>query len=165
MQVQVQTGVNPFERRWRVRRNVNIDLPRAETDHFATVRNLSENGLLLESVTPLQVGSTISINFPESGGCTAEVVWQQGHMHGCRFFFPLSRSAVSAAAPWSPIGDATLERQSLGPQGELPGEITKAEAPTSLSMATVVILAVSVLAAIVFIALHSWRQTGADCRS
>ncbi len=153
MQVQVKTAANPFERRWRVRRNVNIDLPRAGPAQGATVRNLSENGLLLESMTPLQVGSTISIDFPESGGCTAEVVWQKGYMHGCRFFFPLSRSAVSAAALWSPIGDATLERQSLGLQGDLPGEFTKAEASTSLSIATLVVLAVSVVAAIVFIAM------------
>jgi len=105
MQVRVQTDAKPIEQRWRVRRSVNIDLLPAAGGQVATVRNLSENGLLLESTTPLPVGSTISLTFPEASVCTAEVVWQNGYLYGCRFHYPLSRSAVSAAVLRSPFRD------------------------------------------------------------
>jgi len=142
MQVRVQTDANPAERRWRVRRSVNIDLPPTAGDQVVTVRNLSENGLLLESTIPLTVGSTISLTFPEAGDCTAEVVWQNGYLYGCRFHYPLSKSVISAAVLRSPFEDRDGYDELLTHHRQrIDDDATPRPASSTLSMIVLLILA------------------------
>jgi len=61
MQVMIHREPARRERRWRVRQDVASDIPDVgvPSSQIVTVRNLSENGLLVESTAPLPVGSTV----------------------------------------------------------------------------------------------------------
>ncbi|MFC4296419.1 PilZ domain-containing protein, partial [Novosphingobium tardum] len=63
----------------------------------AVVHDLSEDGLLLETEAPIALGEAITINLPSIGDLAAEVVWNSGHLHGCKFGAKLSKGLVSAA--------------------------------------------------------------------
>ena len=63
----------------------------------ATVHNISETGLLVETASPLTEGETITVELPEAGPQDAVVVWIDGPMHGCRFVDPIGAGALSAA--------------------------------------------------------------------
>lgn len=67
------------------------------TEGSATVHNISETGLLVETTSPLAEGETIVVELPEAGSQEAVVVWIDGPMHGCRFVQPISPAALSAA--------------------------------------------------------------------
>ena len=96
------------ERRWQVRRDVNLatSATAAEGGHAALVRNISENGLLIETTAPLGPRDAFEIDLPEIGTCVAEVVWYKGDLKGCRFFAPIPRAVVSAAVLRSPADNS-----------------------------------------------------------
>lgn len=71
------------------------DLGGAATN--VTVHNISETGLLIETMQELAVGETFRIALPEAGSVAAEVVWTSGTLHGCRFAAPIGRAVLSAA--------------------------------------------------------------------
>lgn len=153
MQVMIQREPSRREPRWRVRQDVAIDIPDVgvPSNQMVTVRNLSENGLLVEATAPLPVGSTFSLILAEAGETSAEVIWQQGSLHGCRFHVPLPKAAVNAAILQSPIGNDPLDIK--GPGHQETRDHRKGEAPTSLSVPTIVALILFVAAAIVMIVL------------
>lgn len=94
------------ERRWNVRRPVGIATSArggAGEGYSAYIRNLSENGLLIETKAPLGPRDTFEIDLPDHADCAAEVVWAKGDLKGCRFFAPLPRAVVSAAVLRSPV--------------------------------------------------------------
>jgi len=155
MQVMIQSDPGRRERRWRVKHDVAIDVPDAGVprNQVVTVRNLSENGLLVESTAPLPVGSTFSFTLADAGETSAEVVWQKGSLHGCRFHVPLPKSAVNAAVLRSPIGPHLLERKEPGLALNETEEFMKREPPISLSVPTIVALVLFVAGAIVMIVL------------
>lgn len=155
MQVMIQSEPGRREPRWRVRQDVAIDIPDVGVprNQIVTVRNLSENGLLLESTGPLPVGSTISLALPDADEASAVVVWQQGGLHGCRFYVPLSKAAVNATILRSPIGNDLPDRKVTRPERHETADPMRWQPPTSLSVPTVVALAMFVVAAIVMIAL------------
>lgn len=64
---------------------------------LAIVHNISATGMLLETVTPLAEGESITVELPEAGECRAQIVWVDAPMHGCRFGEPLTPAALSAA--------------------------------------------------------------------
>jgi len=153
MQVMIQTEPPHREPRWRVRRDVAIDIPDVgvPSSQMVTVRNLSENGLLVESTALLPVGSTFSLTLAEAGETSAEVIWQRGYLYGCRFHAPLPKAAVNAAIFQSPIGDDPLDIN--GPGHQETKEHRKWDAPASLSVPTIVALILFVAAAIIMIVL------------
>lgn len=61
------------------------------------IRNLSTTGMLLEAGTKLPVGQKITLDLPQIGHASAEVVWASEDLFGCAFDQPLSAAAVSAA--------------------------------------------------------------------
>jgi len=63
----------------------------------ATVLNLSEGGLLLQSSTRLSAGESFEVDLPLAGPQVASVVWASDEFYGCRFEAPISTAAVSAA--------------------------------------------------------------------
>lgn len=93
------------ERRWAVRREVDIATSArsdAGGDYAAVVRNLSENGLLIETAAPLGPRDSFAIALPDHDESVAEVVWTRGDLKGCRFLAPIPKSVVSAAVLRSP---------------------------------------------------------------
>ena len=63
----------------------------------ADIRNLSENGLLVETTMDLVIGEILYFELPEAGIRQAQVVWSRGRLFGCEFKTALSKGIVSAA--------------------------------------------------------------------
>ncbi len=101
-------------RGWRSkpRRTLRLDVHAVagEAGVSATIRNLSETGLLLETDPPLAVGDIFQIDLPLVGEQPAEIMWVEGRGHGCRFLDPIPKSAVSAAALLAPFEEEPQER-------------------------------------------------------
>lgn len=102
---------------------VNTSLA-GDTPSTATIRNLSETGLLLETSVDLPVGEWIGVDLPGSGVRSAQVVWVSEHLYGCRFDEAVTPATVSAALLRAPFGagdspfsadaaDSTLEEPPL----------------------------------------------------
>lgn len=102
----IRARTKEAERRWQVRRDVAIAtstrLIEDGAGHAALIRNLSENGLLVETAAPLGPRDTFEITLPNHHEVAAEVVWVKGDLKGCRFFAPIPRAVVSAAVLLSP---------------------------------------------------------------
>lgn len=155
MQVMIQSDPGRREPRWRVKQDVAIDVPDVGVPRkqVVTVRNMSENGLLLESSGLLPVGSTISLALADADEASAEVVWQNGNLYGCRFHIPISKATVNAAVLRSPIENGSSGKEDVGPLRDRFGDLRNSEGPTSLSVPTIVALNMLVAAAIVMIVL------------
>lgn len=70
----------------------------AEGDAGAvTVRDISATGLLIETEVALTEGDSFAVDLPEVGEQSAQVVWANAPMFGCRLSAPLGAAALSAA--------------------------------------------------------------------
>lgn len=90
------------ERRRRLWLSVPTDLAGAEATNV-TVHDLSCSGLLVQIDGDLEIGSKLSVELPEAGAVTAEVVWASGSFFGCQFAAPIPSAAVSAALAQSRV--------------------------------------------------------------
>jgi len=63
----------------------------------ATVHNLSETGLLIETDVELSVGDSIEVDLPRAGLKSAKIVWTDDRLFGCSFAGEISTATVSAA--------------------------------------------------------------------
>ena len=88
------------EQRRTPRRTLRLDVDGGAT---ATVRNLSETGLLIESPDALEVGDRVSLDLTVAGLAEARVIWARAPFYGCEFARPVSRTVVSAALLRAPI--------------------------------------------------------------
>jgi hypothetical protein len=61
-----------------------------------TILNISRIGMLLESSTPMLVGTTFQLELPKIGLLVAEIVWNRDAFYGCEFNQPISFADVSA---------------------------------------------------------------------
>lgn len=122
----------------------------------ATVRNLSETGLLIETADALAVGDRVSLELPVAGEVEARVIWARGRFYGCEFARPVERAVVSAALLRSPIEEPPVV--ALGPVTE--GWVYSDEAPTVArrssggALASLVVLASAIFCFV--LALASW---------
>jgi hypothetical protein len=66
-------------------------------DEPVTIRDISLTGMLLETATPMLVGSGFEVELPHAGKIAVAVVWNSGEFYGCEFEYPISPAAVSAA--------------------------------------------------------------------
>jgi transcriptional regulator with XRE-family HTH domain len=66
-------------------------------DSGVTVHNISATGLLIETASLLDEGEVFAVDLPQAGEQSAEVVWADAPMYGCRFAGQLSTAALSAA--------------------------------------------------------------------
>ena len=83
------------ERRRAVRRSLKLGA--GTSDKRVTIRDISLTGMLLETSTPMLVGSGFQVELPHVGAVAAVVVWSSGEFIGCEFDRPVSPAAVSAA--------------------------------------------------------------------
>ena len=92
---------------------LTIESSNAEAAASATVRNLSETGLLIEAGEGFAVGDTVSLRLPMAGAVDAAVIWARAPFYGCEFARPVSRAVVSAALLRAPIDEPPVAL--LGP--------------------------------------------------
>ena len=100
MLAQISIEPHSDEQRRTPRRTLRLDVEGGAT---ATVRNLSETGLLIESPDALEVGDRVSLDLPVAGPAEARVIWARAPFYGCEFARPVSRAVVSAALLRAPI--------------------------------------------------------------
>ena len=107
-----QIAIDPHsdEQRRTPRRTLRLDVDGGAT---ATVRNLSETGLLIESPDALAVGDRVSLDLPVAGLAEARVIWERAPFYGCEFARPVSRAVISAALLRAPIEEPPVTL--LGP--------------------------------------------------
>jgi transcriptional regulator with XRE-family HTH domain len=81
-----------------------------------TIHNISAAGLLLETGLALAEGERLTLDLPEAGAVTAEVVWRSEHLYGCAFEQAIGPAALAAAqlqgfapgVPTRPAGPGAL---------------------------------------------------------
>ena len=98
------------EQRRTPRRTLRLDV---EGGGAATIRNLSHQGLLIETTDGLEVGDRVSLELPIAGEAQAQVIWARAPFYGCEFARPISRAAISAALLRAPIEEPPVTL--LGP--------------------------------------------------
>ena len=110
MLAQISFDAHSDEQRRTPRRTLRLEVDGGAT---ATVRNLSETGLLVESPDMLEVGDRVSLELPVAGTAEARVIWARAPFYGCEFARPVSRAVVSAALLRAPIEEPPV--MLLGP--------------------------------------------------
>ena len=110
MLAQISVDPHSDEQRRTVRRTLRLEVAGGAE---ATVRNLSEFGLLIESPSVLDVGDRVSLELPVAGLAEARIIWARAPFYGCEFARPVSRAVVSAALLRAPIEEPPV--MVLGP--------------------------------------------------
>lgn len=104
------------------------------------VHNLSRSGLLVEGACDVAAGSRIEVELPGGTSRSAEVVWADDNLFGCRFLAPLTKAQLSAAllrsAPLAPSSrvEALTQAEALARLRQH-WEIERHEAPVSAAAA------------------------------
>lgn len=121
---------------------------------MALILNISETGLLIETVVRLAVGETLFVDLPEASASAIRVVWTDNLLAGCEFVDPVSMGAVSAAQLMSPLRAAGSMNASGAEAEDSPAEVEQWGPDESLIQIAIVIVTslVAVLALILFLA-------------
>lgn len=83
-----------------------------------TIHNISEDGLFIETIAPLNPDESFEVDLPHSGPAVAKVVWTRDRFSGCRFERPISIATLSAASLRSAVTPAVLT-EDRSPSGQL----------------------------------------------
>lgn len=101
------------------RRKLSLEGPAASFKEVGVdvhVYNLSRTGMILETDAPLSVGEPIQILLPESGVCSAVIVWANEEIYACQFNKSLNPATISAIRLQAPH-----RRSVAGPDAEFSG--------------------------------------------
>lgn len=109
---QLKTERDEADQRGAIRRTLNLQVGSQylEAEALVLIHNLSQNGLLIETLAPLKLGETIEVELPEAGATAARIVRRDGDHYGCRFIELISKASVSAAmlrSPATPVVEAS----------------------------------------------------------
>jgi hypothetical protein len=142
------------ERRLAIRRRLRLGVSASSSGNvaMALILNISETGLLIETVAELAVGETLQVEIPEASATTARVIWTDGFFAGCEFINPVPVSAVSASQLMSPIAGPDAETLSFAPgstDDSDPWDYDEASIQTAIINVTSLI---SVIALLIFLA-------------
>ncbi len=87
------------DRRGATRRTLRLGVPAYldEQASPATINDLSETGLMIQTSASLKVDDHFEVELPEVGRIGARVVWQMDDRFGCQFDEPVPKSAISAS--------------------------------------------------------------------
>ena len=136
-----------------VRRRLRLGMSASSSGHvaMALIVNISETGLLIETLLDLAVGDTLEVEIPGAIVTSARVVWTKGFLAGCEFARPVSIGAVSAAQLMSPAAPADAQTQA--PQ-ESPLEANRWDYDEVFVQTAIVIVTslLSVIAMLIFLA-------------
>lgn len=108
----IGTAERRDEQRWHVELLVTLG-PQGVT-RFASVRNLSEAGMMLETDQELRIGEIVHVALPGGHETDARIVWQQQHAFGCEFLTRIPTPAISAALLQAPLGPMTNREEEPG---------------------------------------------------
>jgi hypothetical protein len=116
----------------------------------ALILNISETGLLIETVVKLAVGETLQVDIPEASASTVRVVWTEKLLVGCEFVNPVSTGVVSAAQLKSPIEAACSIYELPAADADFPDESEHWD-PDEASIQTAIVIVTSVIAVLALI--------------
>lgn len=100
----------------------------------ATVHDISETGLLIESDLHLNLRDVVEVELPQADMRSAEVVWLSGTLAGCRFVEKLTTGAVSAALLRGSFASLAPEKDSADHPSSKPVVDNERESKSELSM-------------------------------
>ena len=155
MLAQISLDAQSDEQRRTPRRTPRLDVAGGAT---ATVRNLSETGLLIESPDMLEVGDAVSLELAVAGIAEARVIWARAPFYGCEFARPISRAVVSAALLRAPIEEPPVVL--LGPADttwQMSDEVVPAGSPRSSGGALASLAALATAISCLVLALASFQ--------
>ena len=155
MLAQISLAAQSDEQRRTPRRTLRLDVAGGAT---ATVRNLSETGLLIESPDMLEVGDAVSLELPVAGTAKAQVIWARAPFYGCEFARPVSRAVVSAALLRAPIEEPPVVL--FGPADttwQMSDEVVPAGSPRSSGGALASLAALATAISCLVLALASFQ--------
>jgi hypothetical protein len=121
--------------------------------NIAVIRNLSETGLLLETLAPLSIDELIEVNLPDAEPRVAKVEWVGDQFFGCRFVESLPRAIVSAAILRSPIEEVRLLNKTVASERTVPDVSEGQSSPGHLTLRARAWIIAS-------LALESWAAIG-----
>ena len=143
----IRTEPQVNDARGAVRRTLQLEVEAGSVEDAqpATVLNLSQTGLLLDTGAKLVTGDRLEVALPEIGATPAIVMWSRGGRHGCSFVTPIPRAVVSAAMLRSPAEEAPVAEPAVL------AELALARPPASatdypMMMAGLLVLALAVVA-------------------
>jgi hypothetical protein len=145
-----------IDERAAVRRSLRLGVQthRSGNIAMALILNISETGLLIETVVKLEVGETLHVEIPEASASTARVVWTEALLAGCEFVNPLSARAVSAAQLKSPISTAEGTGEGSPFASDRSGDVDPWDYDEASIQTAIVIVTslISVMALLIFLA-------------
>lgn len=100
LQAEISQDLLSQDSRGAVRRTLRLVVLASVTQSgwsTASIHDLSEAGLKIETAAQLSVGEIILVDLPIIGSVEARVAWNRGSTYGCEFLSPISRAVVSAA--------------------------------------------------------------------
>jgi hypothetical protein len=151
---EILTEVLIGDERTAVRRSLRLGVSASSSGQItmALILNISETGLLIETLLKLAEGETLEVEIPGAIETTARVIWTEGFLAGCEFARPVSLAAVSAAQLMSPAAGPGAETQASAP--EYPSEVGRWDYDEAFVQTAIVIVTslISVLALLIFLA-------------
>ena len=146
---ELQTEPSTRDDRRAVRRRVRLELPTRSSRHATRVliHDLSETGLMMQTVAELAVGEVFEVELPQVGLSSARVVWKRETQYGCEFLSPVTKAAVSAALllapherPYSPAESPAAETSSHDPKVRERAPASQTAVMASLTFLTLVVM-------------------------
>ena len=121
---------------------------------MALILNISEKGLLIETVVKLSVGEMLQVDIPEASACAIRVVWTDNLLAGCEFVDGVSTGAVSAAKLKSQVRGANSINALTAAAADYSTDVKQPDRDESSIQTVIVIVTsfVSALALILFLA-------------
>ena len=151
---EILTEVLIGDERSAVRRTLRLGVSASSSGDvaMALVLNISETGLLIETLLELAEGETFQVEIPGAIATTARVIWTEGFLAGCEFASPVSLAAVSAAQLMSLSAGPDRETPASAP--EFPSDVGPWDYDEVFDQTAIVIVTsiISVLALLIFLA-------------
>jgi hypothetical protein len=139
-----------------IRRTLRLGVAASYSGDFAMalILNLSETGLLIETLVELAEGEALQIEFSEGNASTARVVWTTGLLAGCEFIEPISTAVVSAAQLRSYAAHVNQTNEEPAPVQDLSLGAERPDYEESVVQSTILLVMslISVLALLIFLA-------------
>jgi hypothetical protein len=102
-EILTEQGIGDHRSAVRRRLRLGVSASSSSDVSMALILNISETGLLIETLLELVVGDTFQVEITNAIVTRARVIWIDGLSAGCEFASPVSIGAVSAAQLMSPV--------------------------------------------------------------
>ena len=89
------------------------------------VRDISSQGILLETEQPLPLGTGIELDLPSAGRVGAKVIWQGNKLAGCRLDKGVSQETIDAVRESGAATHALSEEASASPRASATSSLAR----------------------------------------